>query len=117
MREVTLYKLEAEKILVTGDYLEIRQCSMENLTRVAGTDEFMVDVPFEVQRIPVRVFQHSTWKEPLYVCWHPDVQELLDIELENTDNLRYLEKKVEELRIANADLGWIVDGYKNLTII
>ena len=117
MREVTLYTLKPEKVLVTGDYLEIRQCSMDSLARVVGTHEFMVDVPIEVQRTPVRIFQHSTWKEPLYVCWHPDVQELLDIELEETDNLRYLEKQVEELKVTNADLEWLVKGYKNLTIL
>lgn len=117
MREVTLYALKPEKVLVTGDYLEIRQCSMNSLTRVVGNDEFIVNAPIEIQRTPVRIFQHSTWNEPLYVCWHPDVQKLLDIELENTDNLRHLEKKVEELKTTNADLQWIVDGYKNLTIM
>lgn len=108
MREVTLYSLTEKKVLISNDYLEVRTCN--SIEPIMDSDEFIVNKTFNIHRIPVRKYMHVNWEEPLYVCWDMDVQKLLDLEIDAQNDLDRLKKQ-------NEDYKFIVQGYKNLTVM
>lgn len=56
MREVDLYTLKKEKILVTSDYISIAQYSDKPI-HIRGSGDFVINAPVEVQNIPVEYYK------------------------------------------------------------
>lgn len=56
MREVDLYTLKKEKVLVTSDYISIAQYS-DKPVHIRGSDDFVINAPVEVQNIPIEYYQ------------------------------------------------------------
>ena len=80
LREVDLYTLKKEKVLVTSDYISVAQYSDKPI-HIRGSDEFIVDAPVEVQRLPVEryVKQTVSGREETLVAFDPKIRELLGI--------------------------------------
>ena len=80
MREVDLYTLKKEKVLVTSDYISVAQYSDKPI-HVRGSDEFVVNAPVEVQRLPVERYVKQTVgsREETLVAFDPKIRELLGI--------------------------------------
>lgn len=92
MREVDLYTLKKEKVLVTSDYISIAQYS-DKPALVRGSDDFVINAPIEVQNIPIEYYQtrkdfgkSTETVSSQLVAFDPKVRELLGIN----------EKKLEE---------------------
>lgn len=98
MREVDLYTLKKEKVLVTSDYISIAQYSDKPI-HIRGSDEFVVNAPVEVTNIPVEYYQtrkdfgKSTESVSSHlVAFDPKVRELLGI------NEKQLKEELSQLK-------------------
>ena len=94
MREVDLYTLKKEKVLVTSDYISVAQYQ-DRPIHVRGSDEFVVNAPVEVQRLPVERYVKQTVysREETLVAFDPKICELLGInEQKLKDELRQLKR-------------------------
>lgn len=96
MREVDLYTLKKEKVLVTSDYISVAQYSDKPI-HIRGSDEFVVNAPVEVTNIPVEYYQiRKDFGKPYetisahLVAFDPKIRELLGI------NEKQLKEKISE---------------------
>ena len=111
MREVDLYTLKKEKVLVTSDYISVAQYSDKPI-HVRGSDEFIVNAPVEVMNIPVEYYQirkdvgkpYETVSAHL-VAFDPKIRELLGInEKQLKDDLSQLKKLYDSSLKTNESL-------------
>ena len=65
MKKVTVYQVSKTDHMVTGDHLELRQYSYDQITPIRNSDEFLVHYPHaEVINLPIQkfVFYQNNWK-------------------------------------------------------
>ena len=76
MREVDLYTLKKEKVLVTNNYISIATYTDQDI-HIRGSDEFVVNAPVEVQRLPVERYVKKTvsGSEETLVAFDPNIRE------------------------------------------
>lgn len=98
MREVDLYTLKKEKVLVTSDYISIAQYSDKPI-HIRGSDDFIINAPVEVQNIPVEYYQtHKYFGKSTesvssqLVAFDPKIRELLGI------NEKKLKEELSQLK-------------------
>ena len=66
MKKVTLYRVSKTDQVVSGDHLELRQYSYDQITPIRNSDEFIIqkDKCVEVTNLPIQkyVFCQKNWK-------------------------------------------------------
>ena len=91
LREVDLYTLKKEKVLVTSDYISVATYTDQDI-HIRGSDEFIVNAPVEAQRLLVERYVKKTvsGSEETLVAFDPKIRELLGI------NEKQLKEKISE---------------------
>ena len=81
MRQVKLYTLKEEVVVVTGDHINFHNYP-DRPIHVRGSDEFIIDAPFTIKKVGVERYVefgcNAQQKEHL-VAFDPDIRKLLGI--------------------------------------
>ena len=81
MRQVKLYTLKEDVVVVTGDHINFHN-SPDRTIRVRGSDEFIVDVPIQIKQVGVEryvEFGRNTQEKEHLVAFDPEIRKLLGI--------------------------------------
>ena len=96
MKKVTLYQVNKTDQVVSGDHLELRQYSYDQITPIRNSDEFIIqkDKCVEVTKLPVQkyVFCQKDWKgnveeRIVYASFDNELLELIQCERSKFENL------------------------------
>ena len=97
MNKVTLYQVTKTEHNVSGDHLELRQYSYDQITPIRNSDEFIIqkDKCVEVTNLPIQkyVFCQKNWKTGevieniAYACFDDQLLELIQCERNKFENL------------------------------
>lgn len=96
MKKVTLYQVSKTDQVVSGDHLELRQYSYDQITPIRNSDEFVIqkDKCVEVTTLPVQkyVFSQKDWKGNIeerivYAAFDEQLLELIQCERSKFENL------------------------------
>ena len=96
MKKVTLYQVNKTEKIVSGDHLELRQYSYDQVTPIRNSDEFIIqkDKCVEVINLPVQkyVFCQKNWKgnveeRIVYASFDNELLELIQCERSKFENL------------------------------
>ena len=96
MNKVTLYQVNKTDQVVSGDHLELRQYSYDQITPIRNSDEFIIqkDKCVEVTKLPVQkyVFCQKDWKgnveeRIVYASFDNELLELIQCERSKFENL------------------------------
>ena len=81
MRQVKLYTLKEDTVLVTGDHINFHNYP-DRPIRVRGSDEFIVDAPIQIKQVGVERYvefgRNAQEKEHL-VAFDPEIHKILGI--------------------------------------
>ena len=81
MRQVKLYTLKEDTVLVTGDHINFHNYP-DRPIHVRGSDEFIVDAPIQIKQVGVERYvefgRNAQEKEHL-VAFDPEIRKLLGI--------------------------------------
>ena len=103
MREVDLYTLKKEKVLVTSDNISVATYTDQDI-HIRGSDEFIVNAPVEAQRLPVERYVKKTVSAYL-VAFDPKIRKLLGInEKELKDKISENDKVLKDTLVKNWEL-------------
>ena len=90
MKKVTLYQVNKTEKIVSGDHLELRQYSYDQITPIRNSDEFIIqkDKCAEVTNLPIQkyVFCQKNWKTGevieniAYACFDDELLKLIQCE-------------------------------------
>lgn len=108
MRQVTLYTLEKQEVLVTSDYINFCSHAHKPIA-VRGSDEFVVDSKVNIEHIPIEryVISHCESDKECLVAFDPDIRKLLgadtkalkdelrEVKQQNANNLKANKSLVE----------------------
>lgn len=81
MRQVKLYTLKEDVVVVTGDYINIPNY-LDRPIHVRGSDEFIVDAPIQIKQATVEryvEFGRNTQEKEHLVAFDPEIRKLLGI--------------------------------------
>ena len=81
MRQVKLYTLKEDVVVVTGDYINFHNYP-DRLIHVRGSDEFIVDAPIQIKQAAVEryvEFGRNTQEKEHLVAFDPEIRKLLGI--------------------------------------
>ena len=81
MRQVKLYTLKEDTVLVTGDHINFHNYS-DRLIHVRGSDEFIIDAPIHIKQVGVEryvEFGRNTQEKEHLVAFDPEIRKLLGI--------------------------------------
>ena len=97
MKKVTLYQVSKTDQVVSGDHLELRQYSYDQITPIRNSDEFIIqkDKCVKVTNLPVQkyVFCQKNWKTGevieniAYACFDDELLELIQCERSKFESL------------------------------
>ena len=96
MNKVTLYQVSKTDQVVSGDHLELRQYSYDQITPIRNSDEFVIqkDKCVEVTKLPIQkyVFCQKNWKgnveeRIVYASFDNELLELIQCERSKFENL------------------------------
>ena len=97
MKKVTLYQVSKTTQVVSGDHLELRQYSYDQIAPIRNSDEFIIqkDKCVEVTKLPIQkyVFCQKNWKTGevieniAYACFDDELLELIQCERSKFENL------------------------------
>ena len=96
MKKVTLYQVNKTDQVVSGDHLELRQYSYDQITPIRNSDEFIIqkDKCVEVTKLPVQkyVFCQKDWKgnveeRIVYASFDNELLELIQCERSKFESL------------------------------
>ena len=97
MKKVTLYQVNKTDQVVSGDHLELRQYSYDQITPIRNSDEFIIqkDNCVKVTNLPVQkyVFCQKSWKtgevieNVVYAAFDDQLLELIQCERSKFENL------------------------------
>ena len=97
MKKVTLYQVNKTEKIVSGDHLELRQYSYDQITPIRNSDEFIIqkDKCVEVTKLPIQkyVFCQKNWKTGevieniAYACFDDELLKLIQCERSKFENL------------------------------
>lgn len=97
MKKVTLYQVSKTDQAVSGDHLELRQYSYDQITPIRNSDEFIIqkDKCVAVVNLPVQkyVFCQKNWKtgevieNTAYACFDDELLKLIQCERSKFENL------------------------------
>ena len=81
MRQVKLYTLKEDTVLVTGDHINFHNY-LDRPIHVRGSDEFIIDAPINIKQVGVERYvefgRNAQEKEHL-VAFDPEIRKLLGI--------------------------------------
>lgn len=96
MKKVTLYQVNKTEKIVSGDHLELRQYSYDQVTPIRNSDEFIIqkDKCVEVVNLPIQkyVFCQKNWKTGevieniAYACFDEELLKLIQCERNKFEN-------------------------------
>jgi len=107
MKKVTLYQVNKTEKIVSGDHLELRQYSYDQIAPIRNSDEFIIqkDKCVEVTNLPIQkyVFCQKNWKTGevieniIYAAFNDELLELIQCERSKFENLNneLLDKSAE----------------------
>ena len=81
MRQIKLYTLKEEVVVVTGDHINFHNY-LDRPIRVRGSDEFIIDTPIHVKQAGVEryvEFGRNTQEKEHLVAFDPEIRKLLGI--------------------------------------
>lgn len=81
MRQVKLYTLKEDTVLVTGDHINFHNYS-DRLIHVRNSDEFIIDAPFTIKQVGVEryvEFGRNIQEKEHLVAFDPEIRKLLGI--------------------------------------
>ena len=81
MRQVKLYTLKEDVVVVTGDYINFHNYP-DRPIHVRGSDEFIVDTPIQIKQAAVEryvEFGRNTQEKEHLVAFDPEIRKLLGI--------------------------------------
>ena len=81
MRQVKLYTLKEDTVVVTGDHINFHNYP-DRPIRVRGSDEFIVDAPIQIKQVGVEryvEFGRNTQEKEHLVAFDPEIRKLLGI--------------------------------------
>ena len=81
MRQVKLYTLKEDVVVVTGDYINFHNYP-DRPIHVRGSDEFIIDTPVHIKQAGVEryvEFGRNTQEKEHLVAFDPDIRKLLGI--------------------------------------
>ena len=81
MRQVKLYTLKEDVVVVTDDHINIPNFP-DRPIHVRGSDEFIVDAPIQIKQVGVEryvEFGRNTQEKEHLVAFDPDIRKLLGI--------------------------------------
>ena len=81
MRQVQLYTLKEDVVVVTGDHINFHNYP-DRPIRVRGSDEFIVDAPIQIKQVGVEryvEFGRNTQEKEHLVAFDPEIRKLLGI--------------------------------------
>ena len=81
MRQVKLYTLKEDVVVVTGDHINFHNYP-DRPIRVRGSDEFIVDAPIQIKQVGVEryvEFGRNTQEKEHLVAFDPEIRKLLGI--------------------------------------
>ena len=96
MNKVTLYQVSKTDQVVSGDHLELRQYSYDQITPIRNSDEFIVEnAHSKTTNLPIQkfVFNRKDWKSGgvetniFYACFDDELLELIQCERSKFENL------------------------------
>ena len=96
MNKVTLYQVSKTDQVVSGDHLELRQYSYDQITPIRNSDEFVIqkDKCVEVTKLPIQkyVFCQKNWKgnveeRIVYASFDNELLELIQCERSKFENI------------------------------
>ena len=96
MKKVTLYQVNKTEKIVSGDHLELRQYSYDQITPIRNSDEFIIqkDKCVEVTKLPIQkyVFCQKNWKgnveeRIVYAAFDDQLLKLIQCERSKFENL------------------------------
>ena len=97
MKKVTLYQVNKTEKIVSGDHLELRQYSYDQITPIRNSDEFIIqkDKCVEVTKLPIQkyVFCQKNWKtgevieNVAYACFDDELLKLIQCERSKFENI------------------------------
>ena len=81
MREVKLYTLKEDAVVVTGDHINFHNYP-DRPIHVRGSDEFIIDTPVKIKQVGVEryvEFGRNTQEKEHLVAFDPEIRKLLGI--------------------------------------
>mgnify|MGYP006347341245 FL=1 len=81
MRQVKLYTLKEDVVVVTGDHINFHNYP-DRPIRVRGSDEFIIDAPFTIKQVGAEryvEFGRNTQEKEHLVAFDPEIRKLLGI--------------------------------------
>lgn len=80
MRQVKLYTLKEDTVLVTGDHINFHNYP-DRPIHVRGSDEFIIDAPIQIKQVGVERYVEfgKNKKEEHLVAFDPEIRKLLGI--------------------------------------
>ena len=97
MKKVTLYQVSENTQIVSGDHLELRQYSYDQIAPIRNSDEFIIqkDKCVEVTNLPIQkyVFCQKNWKTGevieniIYAVFDEELLKLIQCERDEFENL------------------------------
>ena len=81
MRQVKLYTLKEDVVVVTGDHINFHNYP-DRPIHVRGSDEFIVDAPIQIKQVGVEryvEFGRNTQEKEHLVAFDPEIRKLLGI--------------------------------------
>lgn len=81
MRQVKLYTLKEDTVLVTDDHIDFHNYP-DRPIRVRGSDEFIIDAPIQIKQAVVEryvEFGRNTQEKEHLVAFDPEIRKLLGI--------------------------------------
>lgn len=80
MRQVKLYTLKEDVIVVEGDHIDVHNYPYRPI-HVRGSDEFIVDAPIQIKQVGVERYVEfgKNKKEEHLVAFDPEIRKLLGI--------------------------------------
>ena len=98
MKKVTLYQVNKTEKIVSGDHLELRQYSYDQITPIRNSDEFIVEnAHSKTTNLPIQkfVFNRKDWKSGgvetniFYACFDDELLELIQCERGVLESLNF----------------------------
>ena len=112
MRQVKLYTLKEDTVLVTGDHINFHNYS-DRLIHVRGSDEFIIDAPIQIKQATVEryvEFGRNTQEKEHLVAFDPEIRKLLGI---NEQKLKDELNQVKRLHDGAINTNETLVKYKN----
>ena len=101
MRQVKLYTLKEDTVVVTGDHINFHNYPYRPI-RVRGSDEFIVDAPIQIKQVGVEryvEFGRNTQEKEYLVAFDPEIRKLLGInEQKLKDELTLLKNEINQMK-------------------